>query len=150
MCRRDAWVVSWFRCFPRLSDIRYSTRVQTKLASPSWRPIRRACPPFTRFVEQDGTGLVVDMQDTYYPSSNLHTFLKYVLFLASPSTLSSRSAICVYSWTRRGQVCRCEMRGKTEKNDARGNEGLRPLCTGSLVATSFLRCLRPVVCRSSL
>ena len=28
------------------------------------------------------------------------------------------------------------MRGKTEKNDARGNEGLRPLYTGSLVATA--------------
>ena len=61
-----------------VSDIRYGTRVQIKLASRSWRPIRRACPPFMRFV--DGTGLVVDMQDTYYPSSNLHTFFKYISF----------------------------------------------------------------------
>ena len=46
--------------------------------------------------------------------------------------------ILYYSWTRRGQVCRCEMRGKTEKNDARGNEGLRPLCTsGNFIPAVF-------------
>ena len=100
MCRRGAWVVSWFRCCPRLSDVCYSTRIQTKLASPSWRPIRRIYPPFTPFMEQDGTGLVVDMQSPGYilPKFGSAYFFQYMSFfwpLLAPRLLVL-PCTCVY------------------------------------------------------
>ena len=43
--------------------------------------------------------------------------------LREKSQCFASGEVFAHSWT----VSRCEMRGKDEKTDARGNEGLRPL-----------------------